>query len=122
VTVRQRNPNWTRDELVVALDFYLRHRTNPPPQTSDAIAELSRNLNRIATAHGLAGDATLRNANGAYMKLMNFRSLDPLFTARGRAGLCRIGARDRQIWQGFSADPNQCRLEAQQILAKVNGE
>jgi hypothetical protein len=99
-TLRQRNPNWTRDELVVALDFYLRHRANPPAQNSEAIAGLSRNLNRIAADYGLEGDATLRNANGAYMKLMNFRSLDPLFTARGEAGLSRSGALDRQVWEG----------------------
>ena len=74
-TLRQRNPNWTRDELVVALDFYLRHRANPPAQNSEAIAGLSRNLNRIAAAYGLEGDATLRNANGAYMKLIS-RAVD----------------------------------------------
>jgi predicted HNH restriction endonuclease len=112
VTVRKRNPNWTQDELVVALDFYFRHRVSPPAQHSDAIAELSRNLNRIATARGLKGDARLRNTNGAYMKLMNFRSLDPLFTAHGRAGLSRTGAKDRQIWERFSADPDRCRIEA----------
>jgi hypothetical protein len=120
VPIRRRNPDWTRDEVIVALDFYLRHRPNPPAQASEAIAELSTNLNRIAAARGLTGDASLRNPNGAYMKLMNFRSLDPMITARGQVGLSRVGARDRQIWEEFSADLDRCRLEAQRILAEVS--
>ena len=83
-TLPQRNPNWTRDELVVALDFYLRHRANPRAPTSDAIAGLGRDLNRIAAAYGLEGDATLRNANGAYMKLREL--------SKSRSALHRSGA------------------------------
>ena len=89
VPLRRRNPAWSRDELVVALDFYLRHRPNPPGQSSEAIAELSAQLNRVAAAHGLTGDMTFRNPNGAYMKLMNFRSLDPALTDQGQVGLSK---------------------------------
>jgi hypothetical protein len=54
------------------------------------------------------------------MKLMNFRSLDPMMTALGQMGLSSVGARDRQIWDEFSAGPDRCRLEAQRILTEVS--
>ena len=41
IRLRSRNPTWTRDELILALDFYLRYRDNPPPKNSTEIAELS---------------------------------------------------------------------------------
>lgn len=122
VPLRRRNPAWSRDELVVALDFYLRHRPNPPGQPSEAIAELSAQLNRIATAHGLTGDTTFRNPNGAYMKLMNFRSLDPALTDQGQVGLSRVSAGDREVWENFATDPDRCRAEAERILAELAAE
>jgi hypothetical protein len=122
VPLRRRNPAWSRDELVVALDFYRRHRPNPPGQPSEAIAELSAQLNRIATAHGLTGDTTFRNPNGAYMKLMNFRSLDPALTDQGQVGLSRVSAGDREVWENFATDPDRCRAEAERILAELAAE
>jgi hypothetical protein len=119
VPLRGRNPPWSRDELVVALDFYLRHRPNPPAQSSEAIAELSALLNRIAAAHGLTGDTTFRNPNGAYMKLMNFRSLDPALTDQGQVGLSRVGAADRRVWEEFAGAPERCHAEARRILAEL---
>jgi len=40
----ERNPRWTRDELILALDLYLRTRPHPPDKTSREIAELSATL------------------------------------------------------------------------------
>ena len=58
-----------------------------PDKRSAAIAALSREINATAHRLGLTGSETLRNRNGVYMKLMNFRSHDPQFTGRGRKGL-----------------------------------
>ena len=33
------NPDWERDELIVALDFYLQHRPSPPSKNSQQIRE-----------------------------------------------------------------------------------
>jgi hypothetical protein len=48
VELRGRNPPWVRDELIVALDMYLRHAGNPPGKNSSEIADLSGTLNRLA--------------------------------------------------------------------------
>lgn len=80
VEKEKRNPNWTRDELVLALDFYLQHRHRTPDKSSEQIAQLSADINRLAQRLGMTASSTLRNVNGVYMKLMNFRSHDPAFT------------------------------------------
>lgn len=70
------NPNWEKDELIVALNFYLKYRPNPPSKVSEEIAELSHTLNRLGDKlFPLEERAnTFRNESGVYMKLMNFRS------------------------------------------------
>jgi len=101
VTETKRNPVWSRDELILALDFYLRHRPRIPDQVSQEIGSLSDDLNRLGRILGLTGDETFRNANGVYMKLMNFGALDPDVAQGGRVGLQRGGKRDAEVWNQF---------------------
>jgi hypothetical protein len=90
------NPDWTRDELIVALSFYLKHRPNSPSKDSEAIADLSRILNRLGEKLFPPEQraATFRNENGVYMKLMNFRRLTPNTHLGG--GLGWLGAQKRK--------------------------
>ena len=110
-----RSPTWTRDELILALDFYLRHRPNPPGKDSKEIAELSGTLNRLAVSLGVPHDETYRNANGVYMKLMNFRRFDPDYTGAGKVGLTRGGKDEETVWTQFATDPVRCREAARAI-------
>jgi 5-methylcytosine-specific restriction enzyme A len=110
-----RNPDWTRDELILALDFYFRHRARIPDKTSKPVLDLSRELNSLARALNLGGGVTFRNANGVYMKLMNFRRLDPDYTASGGVGLSRGGRADAQVWNDFSGDLPKLRATAELI-------
>ncbi len=118
--LRPRNPPWARDELILALDLYLKHRAHPPAKGSPEIAELSATLGRLADKLGLAGDETYRNQNGVYMKLMNFRSLDPDYTTEGKVGLRSSGHGDRDVWDEFAADPARCAATAAAILAGLD--
>jgi 5-methylcytosine-specific restriction protein A len=81
-----KNPTWSRDELILALDLYLRHRERLPDSDDAEIVELSRTLNSLFGEQ--AKDSSLfRNPNGVYMKLANFRAVDPLHTSQGKRGL-----------------------------------
>jgi 5-methylcytosine-specific restriction protein A len=93
------NPDRTRDELIVALDFYLKHRQPVPDKRGREVRDLSDALNRLGRSiFGAADrDATFRNSNGVYMKKMNFRALDPEFTGRGRRGLTRGAKSDGSV-------------------------
>jgi 5-methylcytosine-specific restriction enzyme A len=84
-----RNPPWIRDELILALDLYVRMASQRFAHDSPEILECSQLLNRLQRLLGTARSETLRNRNGVYMKLMNFRRFDPTFTAVGRRGLLR---------------------------------
>jgi hypothetical protein len=126
VELRRRNPTWVRDELMLALDMYLRYAGNPPPKGSAEIEELSQTLNRLGRYLGIATEDRFRNVNGAYMKLMNFRRLDPVFTEAGRRGLSRGGQAEEEIWKTFASDPERCHAVAQSIRQALahaqNGE
>jgi 5-methylcytosine-specific restriction protein A len=83
----QRNPPWIRDELILALDLYVRLGGRGFSHSHPAILKCSELLNQLQRLLGLAGLETLRDPNGVYMKLMNFRRFDPVFTTEGRQSL-----------------------------------
>ena len=97
----RRNPPWTRDELILALDFYLRFRDALPSKDSAEVTELSKFLSRHGSARGV-GDTTYRNANGVYMKMNNFRRFDPEYTVDGKVGLERGNKLEGVVWDEFS--------------------
>jgi predicted HNH restriction endonuclease len=101
--VTKRNANWTREELILALDLYLRFRESPPSKNSNEVAELSALLNTLGGETG--GDETFRNANGVYMKMMNFRRFDPEYTTGGKVGLTRGNKNEEVVWDEFASDP-----------------
>lgn len=67
-----RNPPWSRDEHIVALDFYLKHAPSIPDKGSNEITQLSAELNRLHASISDERYDNFRNPNGVYMKLMNF--------------------------------------------------
>jgi len=109
------NPTWSRDELILALDLYVRHRDSPPGKTSREIEELSRDLNVLGETLGHRHFEKYRNANGTYMKLMNFRRLDPAYTSGGRVGLTRGGGGEEAVWNEFAGDVDRLHRVAQAI-------
>lgn len=122
VKIRPQNPTWTQDELILALEFYLTHKDRLPDQASKAISTLSRDINRLGELLGKSGGETFRNANGVYMKLMNFRRLDPGYTASGKVGLSRGAKGEEVVWAEFAADSEHLRRAAAAIRAAMNQE
>jgi predicted HNH restriction endonuclease len=72
---------------------------------SPAIQELSTVLNDLQRALGTIGQATLRNTNGVYMKLMNFRRFDPVYMADGKSGLKAGNRLEGELWEEFHSNP-----------------
>jgi len=116
-----RNPTWVRDELILALDMYLQYAGNPPPKGSAEIEELSETLNRLGRYLGIATNDRFRNGNGVYMKLMNFRRFDPVFTQAGKRGLSRGGQAEEEVWNEFASNPECCHEMAQTIRLALAG-
>ena len=100
-----RNPAWSRDELILALDLYLRFRAAPLGKDSDEVLELSAFLGQLGSVRGQTDAETFRNANGVYMKMMNFRRFDPEYTVEGKVGLTRGNKEEEIVWNDFASDP-----------------
>lgn len=105
VGLKRRNAAWSRDELILALHLYISHQELPLGKYSIEVKELSDCLNKMNAALGKSGSETFRNANGVYMKLMNFRRFDPEYTAGGKVGLTRGNKDEEAVWLEFSSDP-----------------
>ena len=115
-----RNPPWNRDELILALDLYLRYSGLARGGSSIEIQELSDTLKRLNSILGGKGRKNYRNPNSVYMKLMNFRRLDPAFISKGKLGLRRGGKDDEVVWKEFSDDPERCRQVARAIRDAIS--
>lgn len=112
---RRTNPDWIRDELILALDLYLSQGGLPSSKAHPDIIELSQTLNRLNARLGRIGGETFRNPNGVYMTIGYFVHLDPIQRARGREGIPRGGKLQRAVWEEFSADPARLHEIAQTI-------
>lgn len=112
-----RNPPWTRDELILALDIYLDHPM--AGEKSPVVQELSELLNRFWAATEL-DRKTLRNPAGVSMKFGNFQGLDPAYLASGRKGLPHGSRGDEEVWREFADDRVRLRGTAASIRMALN--
>lgn len=112
-----RNPSWSRDELILALDLYMRHRPSFPDDRHPEVIELSKLLTRLAEINAVAGSDNFRNGNGVAMKLQNFRSFDP---AEKGKGLPAVSRGDREVWALYEGDFSSLRATATAIRAAVD--
>src|SRR5688572_4768334 len=101
---KSRNPDWNRDELILALELYLKNPKSPASKTSIEVVKLSKELNLLHQCLGEASSLTLRNANGVYLKMMNFRRFDPDFVSRGKKGMSHGNALELVVWNEFNGD------------------
>ena len=72
-----RNPVWSRDELILALDLYVRHRPSQPGPRHTDVAALSNLLNRIGQLNFTTMNDVYRNPNGVAMKLQKLSATGP---------------------------------------------
>lgn len=104
------NPNWTHDEIVLALDLYLRLDRNVPSPRSPEIQALSAVLRSMPYHLEAAKQPSFRNPDGVGFKLMNLRQLDS-----GR-GLSNVSKTDRQVWEKYGSQPATVRNLADAII------
>lgn len=112
ITKGQGNPDWTRDETILAMDLLIRRRPQVPGEVDPDVMELSRLL-RVAPIHPLEKrNEKFRNPSGVSMKLQNLDSVEA--GARGRRGLSRSST-DRAVWEEFKDRPEALRTMAAAI-------
>ena len=113
VTHGHGNPNWTRDEVILALDLYFDCKGSIPGQSDPRVKALS-DLLRAFPHHGAAArKASFRNPDGVAFKLQNLRQV-----ATGK-GLGNVSRTDRSIWDELGRDPKRTRHLASLIRAGI---
>jgi len=107
-----RNPKWTRDEIILALDLYFRVDPVHNSETHDEIVGLSTLLKALPIHPPISQKETFRNPNSVHMKLRNFLQFDKSQTTKGLAAGNRL---DEEIWKEFSPDKKRLKRTAKLI-------
>lgn len=106
---------WNRDELLLALDLYLRKGALIPTDHPDVLA-LSHLLRKLPFPKATI-DPKYRSPGAVHLKLQNFLAIDPSYV---RPAMPHGAQADRQVWNEFASDPAQVATLARQITQVSN--
>lgn len=109
-----RNPPWSREELLLALDLYL--RAGMLDGDDARVIALSQLLGQLAAGQPQPDPTRFRNVNGVRMKLANFAALDGQYAG---ASLTHGGRRDAAIWDEFHNTPERLAAEVAAIHQRL---
>ena len=99
-----RNPPWTRNELILALDLYFRLNVENTSEKNPEIKELSTYLNQLPIFPEGIRDTNFCNPSGVYMKLCNYLRFDPNYSGVGLDAGSKL---DEVVWNEFSIDKSR---------------
>ena len=94
-----RNPPRAEEELILALDLYL--RLGLLNDMDPAVVDLSRVLKTLPIHSARPDPIRFRNGNGVAMKLANFAAIDPNYIGRG---MTSVGKLDSEVWNRYASD------------------
>ena len=101
-----KNPKWNREEIILTLRFYHKYYPSIPEKKSEEIKELSKLLRKLSDSNNKSINATYRNENGVYMKLMNFHHLNPNHFGKGLQAASKL---DAEIFREFENDTEKLK-------------
>lgn len=117
MTSKARNPDWSRDELILALNLYMAAGRKQLDAAHPDVQELSDLLNRLPIHKASVRFRKFRNGNGVSMKLGNFTRFDPDHTS---TGLRRGNHLEKDVWNEFADDPERLQQVASHIAQLAN--
>lgn len=85
-----KNPNWERDEIILALDLYFRLKPGQISAISPDVITLSKLLNQLPRLNGKLENESFRNPNGVSLKLSNFLAIDKSYPGKGMAAYSKL--------------------------------
>lgn len=103
-----KSPNWTREELVLSLNLYMKLPFGKLDKRTPEVQHLARLIGRTA--------------NAASMRLSNFASVDPFHQQRGIKGLTGGKKQVQPIWDEFNENKEALIFESEMILAGLEGQ
>ena len=112
-----KNPNWTKDELILALELYFRDPTARGNKKHPEVINLSRLLNRLPIHLDNEIETNFRNPTGVAMKLGNFLRFDPSYTGKG---LDRGNKMEEEVWNLYSSNISALILAKDAIINNID--
>lgn len=127
--VRRRSPAWHRDEIILALDLYVRSGClaggHLPLKDDDEVVDVSRRMNALPIWSQADRADTFRNPSGVALKLANFRAIErDVAIEHGRPGASTLprgmgscSVLDRVVFEEFLGRWRDVAFEAEAIWA-----
>lgn len=115
IETKKRNPAWTRDEIILALDVYFSVNIHRLSVHEDAIVNLSKILNKLKSYDSQYQTDTYRNPSGVHMKLMNFYSIE-----NPGKGLRHASKLDQKVYDEFNNEKPYLHSIAIKIIEAIN--
>jgi 5-methylcytosine-specific restriction protein A len=109
------NPDWTRDETILALALLVSKDMKCPSKSSPETVALSKFLRSCSIHPPESRKPTFRNQDSVYMKMQNLLSCD---RSTERKGLVTTKM-DRAVWAEFHLRWGNALAEAQRIRATL---
>ena len=114
-----RRIKWSRDEYILALNLYNKFQKGGPSKNDPEVIKCS-NVLRSMNPEASADDAKYRNANGVYLRLMNYRSCDPYWLNQGKKGMdSGSKGKCKEIWEEFDGHEDYVKDLAVEIKLKI---
>ncbi|MBK9132449.1 MAG: HNH endonuclease [Gammaproteobacteria bacterium] len=114
-----RNPDWVREEVILAMDLYLRAGRKQLPPSHDEVVRLSQLLSCLPIHPPSLRDENFRNPNGISMILGNLLGIDPL---HNQPGLSKNNQLQASIWKEFMDVSSLLHRTAEAIRAVASSE
>lgn len=123
----RRSPPWHRDEIILALDVYVRHGClgggQLPGKTDPAVIELSELMNALPIWTPEQRAQTFRNPAGVALKLANFRAVERAVSLAHQTpgaaslprGMASFSSLDRVVYEEYLGRWQDLRFEAEAI-------
>jgi 5-methylcytosine-specific restriction protein A len=105
------NPDWSRDEVILALDLYLSCGGTVPGASDPRVKALSMILRDLSLHPASSRVGSFRNPDGVSFKLQNIRQV-----ASGE-GLANVSRVDREVWAAYGDKPAEVKRLAGAILS-----
>jgi len=120
-----KNLKWTEEELILALNLYLRRSRRVPRKTSWEAKELSSILNHLPIRSNPEREENFRTPDSVALKIENIKAKDPFFEQQRleklKIGMSKGGEGVVNLWRKYDGRIDEVSRDAEAILEKYRG-
>ena len=112
-----KNPIWTKDEMILALDLYFKILDDSISPNHPEVIKLSRIMKQLPVHPKEFRKKNFRNVNGIVLRLANYKSVDPDYKG---SGMINGGKQVQEVWDEFAKKREELNSIANVIKNSAN--